>query len=104
MQSAYVKYRFFLTVTPTADSASPAYLATIESEGWGGIAETVSKLGGEKNIPSKNPLKTIFSRRSLAKHSPKSTNPSFFLTFSTSPPCPPPAFSQHTLHTFANDN
>src|SRR5258708_16660069 len=83
MQSAYVKYRFFLTVTPTADSASPAYLATIESEGWGGIAETVSKLGGEKNILSKTRLETIFSLRSIARHSPKSIESSFLLSFET---------------------
>src|SRR5258708_39223156 len=83
MQSAYVKYRFFLTVTPTADSASPAYLATIESEGGAGTAETVSKLGGEKNILSKTRLETIFSLRSIAATSPKKHRIFVLLSFET---------------------
>src|SRR5258708_19953348 len=55
-----------------------------------GSAETVSKIGGEKNVLSKTPLETIFSLRSITRHSPKASNLRFCLGLIKSYPSPPP--------------
>ncbi|SRR5258708_5612118 len=54
-----------------------------------GPAETVSKLGGEKNILSKTRLETIFSLRSIAATSPKKHRIFVLLSFETVSAVPP---------------
>src|SRR5258708_23252647 len=54
-----------------------------------GPAETVSKLGGEKNILSKTRLETIFPLRSIAATSPKKHRIFVLLSFETVSAVPP---------------